>query len=167
MKTKLTIIIFITFFSSGFSQNEIDKVVIESVFEETLRKSRNAVETATNEWRYDNSNEDYFVGDTLTFNSARSYRKSYCKEINWSFYEVNKCLINTIPKCTEPPTSLISKEEDYMTIEVIQENNSTLIHLKNLKGIINRFEVLELIKNQPVYNEASAFDYTLKLLRLE
>jgi hypothetical protein len=167
MKTNLAILILITFVSSGFSQNEINKAAIKSVFEETLRKSRNAVETATNEWRYNNSNEDYFVSDTLMLNSARSYRKSYCKEINWSFYEVNKCLINTIPECTEPPTRLVSKEEDYMTIHVTQEDNSTLIYLNNMEGTMDRFEVLELIKNKPVYNEVSAFDYTLKLLRLE
>ena len=73
---------------------------VQEVLEETLAKSRNAVSDATNEWRYDNGKNDYFTKDTIVLNSARSYRKSFCKAIYWSFYEPNKCIITTRKECT-------------------------------------------------------------------
>ncbi|NQX77103.1 MAG: hypothetical protein HRT75_05155 [Gilvibacter sp.] len=150
---------------SLFAQ-DLRKSYVQSVLEETLRKSRNPVSNATNEWRYDNTHDDYFTKDTIVLNSARTYRQSYCKTIYWSFYEANKCIINTVPECTEPPTGLIPKEEDYVSVHLIENEQGTFIHLINTKGIRARFRILALNRNEPIDNGLSQFDYDLVLLRM-
>lgn len=165
MKSKL--IIFFTFISFLYSsaQTALTKNEFESILEETLKKSRNAVSSAENNWRYDNTNEDYFKKDTIVLNTARSYRVNYCKEIRWSFYENQKFILENTPECTEPPTMLEPKEEDFITLECIEKNGNLYILLKNFKGICETFKVLELYRNKPIEDGESAFDYTLKLTR--
>jgi hypothetical protein len=167
MKQRL-IIIFVLFYQFNLTaQSEINKSNLDAIFIETLEKSRNAVKTASNEWRYDNSNDDYFIKDTITLNTARSYRKNYCKEINWSFYREKDFVINRITECTEPPTKLISKKKDTISLSIEELDNRVLFDLYNFEGRIERFEVIELTKNQPIFNEANQFDYTVKLVRVE
>lgn len=172
MQTKLTLmkllcILFITIISTtqSIAQNQVSKDEFVSVLQETLTKARNAVPTAENSWSYDNTNQDYFKKDTITLNTARVYKRNYCKEIRWSFNENQKLVLQNTPECTEPPTMLKPKKEDYLTLECIKKNDKLYLILKNHKGVREIFRVLELIKNKPIILGDSAFDYTLKLIR--
>ncbi|MEZ4817560.1 MAG: hypothetical protein R2776_06280 [Flavobacteriaceae bacterium] len=167
MKTYLSISLFIIFIVSASSQNLTKKSEVEKIFKETLLKSRDYVKTATNEWRYDNTKEDYFINDTIILNSARSYRQSNCKEVSWSFFDLSKLTIDIIPECTEPPTKLTGNKNEYLEIDLRQENSRTLIYLFSEEFIEDKFEVLSLVENEPIDNELNSFDYTLKLLRIK
>lgn len=147
------------------AQSQLSKNEFELVLQETLMKARNTVSTAENNWSYNNTNEDYFIKDTITLNTARSYRRNYCKEIRWSFYENQKLILENTPKCTEPPTMLEPKKNDYLTLNCIEKNDNLYLILKNSKGVREKFRVLELLKNKPIVIQESAFDYTLKLVR--
>jgi hypothetical protein len=165
MKFQLTVLFIFFSFTYSLSQITLNKNEFESILQETLKKSRNAVSNAENNWRYDNTNEDYFRKDTIILKTARSYRVDYCKEIRWSFYENQKFIIENTPKCNEPPTMLKPKDEDFIVIECIEKNGNLYLLLKNYKGIYDTFKVLELYRNKPIEAGESAFDYTLKLTR--
>jgi hypothetical protein len=149
------------------SQTAVPKDSLDFIFKETLQKARNAVSDATNNWRYDNSKDDYFKKDTLIFNTARSYRMNYCNGVNWSFYKEKQFVLEFAHYCNEPPTKLISKKEDYMRLEVKHLNGKSYLRLLNANGLFERFEVLELMRNMPLSEQESAFDYTLVLVRLK
>ncbi len=146
------------------AQNLLTKDSLDFVFKETLAKSRNAVSNATNNWRYDNSNDDYFKQDTIILNTARSYKMNYCNGINWSFYKKKRFIVE-FTQCNEPPTKLRSKEEDYMRLQIKQRSNKFYLRLLNKNGLSDEFEILNLKRNAPLSNEESAFDYTIVLLR--
>lgn len=166
MKHIVTVIVCIVF--ASFTNAQISKKELLSVLNETLQKSRNAVPTATNIWRYDNSKNDYFKKDTITLNTARAYRKDYCIEVNWDFYKKDEFILEFIPECTEPPTRLISKKEDYITLKVVVRKSKIYLQLYNINGVFEIFRIIELVKNKPIiYNNESEFDYTLKLLRVK
>lgn len=147
------------------AQSPISKNDFELVLQETLMKARNAVRTAENNWNYDNTNQDYFKKDTIILNTARSYRRNYCKEIRWSFYENQKLILQNTPECNEPPIMLIPKKGDYLTLECVEKEGKIYIILKNSIGVREKFEILELQKNKPLVINESAFDYTLILAR--
>ena len=163
-----TFLITLTFIWTGLlnAQSQITKKDFEAILTETLKKSRNAVSNATNEWRYDNSNEDYFTSNVITLNAARSYRKDYCKEIRWSFYENQKFVLQNILECTEPPTMLKPTKKDYIEISCIEKKGVLYLKLKNFAGLCDKFKVLEFRKNEPLAFGESEFDYTVKLLRI-
>lgn len=165
MKLRLTIYLTIISVTLSTAQIPITKNEFELVLKETLKKSRNAVFTAENSWRYDNTHQDYFEKDTISLNTARSYRADYCKEIRWTFYENQKLKLENTSECTEPPTMLKPKKEDYMEINCVEKNNNLYLILKNFKGNFDTFKVLEFTKNQPIHSEESTFDYTIKLIR--
>jgi len=147
------------------AQSLLTKDSLYFVFKETLAKSRNAVSDATNNWRYDNSNDDYFKKDTLIFNTARSYKLDYCNGINWSFYKEKHFILEFAQNCNEPPTKLRSKEEDYMRLEIKQSDGKLFLTLLNKNGLSDEFEILDFKRNNPLSNRESAFDYTIVLLR--
>ena len=165
MKLQLTLFFILLSFASSTAQIALTKIEFESILVETLNKARNAVSNAENNWRYDNTKDDYFKKDTIVLNSARSYRVDYCKEIRWSFYENNKFILENTPECTEPPTMLKPKDEDFIVLECIEKNGNLYLLLKNYKGICDTFKVLELYRNNPIETGESAFDYTIKLTR--
>lgn len=147
------------------AQSLLTKDFLGFVFKETLAKSRNAVSNATNSWRYDNSNDDYFKKDTLILNTARSYKINYCNGINWTFYKERHLILEITQNCNEPPTKLRNKKEDYMRLQIKQIGNKFHIRLLNKNGLSDEFEILSLTRNIPLSDEESAFDYTLILLR--
>jgi len=161
---KVSFLIVISF-AFSIAQGQVSKIEMQSVLQETLMKYRNAVSNVTNSWRYDNTNDDYFVRDTITLSSARSYTKNYCKEIRWNFYENEKLVLENTPECTEPPTMLAPKKEDYLDLLFTEKNGALYLMLKNSEGIRDTFKVLKLQKNKPVLVEESMFDYTLYLAR--
>ena len=151
----------------SMSQTAVSKDSLDVIFKETLQKARNAVSDATNNWRYDNSEDDYLKKDTLIFNTARSYRMNYCNGVNWSFYKEKQFILEFAQYCNEPPTKLISKKEDYMTLQIERRSNKYYLNLLNANGLFETFEVSELKKNQPLSVGESAFDYTMVLVRLK
>lgn len=138
---------------------------LDFVFKETLAKSRNAVSDATNNWRYDNSKDDYFKQDTIILNTARSYTMNYCNGINWSFYKEKRFILEFTQYCNEPPTKLRSKKEDYMRLKIKQRRNKFYLRLLNKDGLSDEFEILDLKRNAPLSDGESGFDYTVVLLR--
>ena len=151
----------------SMSQTAVSKDSLDIIFKETLQKARNAVSDATNNWRYDNSKDDYLKKDTLIFNTARSYRMNYCNGVNWSFYKEKQFILEFAQYCNEPPTNLISKQEDYMTLQIERRSNKYYLNLLNANGVFETFEVSELRRNQPLSEGESAFDYTMVLVRLK
>jgi hypothetical protein len=147
------------------AQSLLTKDSLDFVFKETLAKSRNAVSNATNNWRYDNSNDDYFKQDTIILNTARSYKINYCNGINWSFYKEKRFILEFTQHCNEPPTKLRSKKEDYMRLQIKQRSNKFYLRLLNKNGLSDEFEILNLKRNAPLSDGESAFDYTIVLLR--
>jgi hypothetical protein len=149
------------------AQDSVSKDKLESVLKETLKKSRNAVLTATNEWRFDNTKDNYFKNDTIVLNAARSYRMDYCKAVFWSFYENEKFVLEKIPYCNEPPIMLRPQKEDSIKTKIKEIKNKVLLVLYNVNGIFETFEVLRLRKNEPLSNEDdNQFDYTMTLVRI-
>lgn len=166
---RLTFILFLTiFFSiSSIAQTQITEIEFKSILVETLKKSRNIVPNAQNNWRYDNTKDDYFNNDTIILNSARTYRSDYCKEVRWSFYENEKFVLENTLEFTEPPTMLKPQKEDYIDLEYFEKNNKLYLILKYDNRTLDKFEVLELRRNTPIKEEESAFDYTLILKRIK
>ncbi|TSE07891.1 hypothetical protein [Aquimarina algiphila] len=160
----LLLILYLNIFGIINAQNQITPKEMQSVFKETLAKSRNFVPEATNIWSFDNSNNDYFKKDTITLNSARCGNGDYCSGIDWSFYENEKIILEKIIHCDEPPTKVASKEEDFMDLKIKEQDGMTYLCLYNNNGIFETFEVLSLKANNTT-DEECTFDYTLKLLR--
>ncbi|MEM6685193.1 MAG: hypothetical protein AAF617_05300 [Bacteroidota bacterium] len=140
---------------------------MKKILNETLAKSRNYVSNATNSWFYDNTENNYKTQDTLVFNTARSFKREYCKIINWTFYEWNKFRLEFADYCNEPPKKLVSKNEDYYGFIITESDGNTYISLKNTNGIQEKFKILELSKNKPIESGNDQFDYTIKLQRIQ
>ena len=166
MKIKLITIILIFTSLSSFGQS-VSKSELKKMLKETLAKSRNNVSEATNSWFYDNTKNDYEKRDTLTFNTARSFKRDYCKIINWTFYEWNKFRLEFADYCNEPPTKLASKNEDYCEFIIIKSDKNIFVSLKNINGIQEKFKIFELKKNEPISSGNDQFDYTIKLIRIK
>ena len=166
MKIKLITIILILGSPSIFGQT-ISKNELKQMLKETLTKSRNHVSDATNSWFYDNSGNDYETQDTLTFHTARSYKRDYCKIINWTFYKWNNFRLEFADYCNEPPTKLASNDNDYYEFLIEETDEKIFVRLKNTNGIQDKFEIIELTENIPVINGNDQFDYTIKLKRIK
>ncbi|GGD15580.1 hypothetical protein GCM10011343_03130 [Flavobacterium orientale] len=166
MKIKLIIIILIFTSVSSFGQSVL-KSELKKMLTETLVKSRNYVSDATNSWFYDNTENDYKTQDTLTFKTARSFKRDYCKIINWTFYEWNKFRLEFADYCNEPPTKLASKNEDYYEFLVEEKDKNIFVYLKNVNGIQDKFKIVELTKIEPIDSGNDQFDYRIKLTRIK
>ena len=164
MKIKLITVTLIFTSLSSFGQS-VSKSELKKMLKETLAKSRNYVSDATNSWFYDNTKNDYEKRDTLTLNTARNYKRDYCKIINWTFYEWNKFRLEFADYCNEPPTKLASKNEDYYEFIITESDENIFVSLKNLNGIQEKFKIVELKKNEPIDSGYDQFDYTIKLIR--
>ncbi len=107
MKIKLISVILIFTSILSFGQS-VSKSELKKMLKETLVKSRNYVSDATNSWYYDNTENDYETQDILTFNTARSFKRDYCKIINWTFYEWNKFRLEFADYCNVQKTAIVS-----------------------------------------------------------
>jgi hypothetical protein len=166
MKIKLITITLIFTSISIFGQS-VSKSELKSILKETLAKSRNYVPDATNSWFYDNSANDYETQDTLTFNTARSYKRDYCKIINWTFYKWNNFRLEFADYCSEPPTKLASKNNDYYEFLIEENEENIFVLLKNINGIQEKLEIIELTENEPIDIGSDQFDYSIKLKRIK
>ncbi|WP_299211553.1 hypothetical protein [uncultured Aquimarina sp.] len=162
----IALILFLNIFGVLNAQNQTTKKEILSIFKETLTKSRDFVSEATNEWFFDNTNNDYSKKDTIVLNSARIFKRDYCNIINWSFYSSDNFVLEKADYCNEPPTKLISKNKDSINIKIKELNNVTYLNLYNINGLFETYRILYLKTNE-TSDEDNSFDYTLKLLRIE
>ncbi|WP_299246783.1 hypothetical protein [uncultured Aquimarina sp.] len=162
----LILILLLSVFGGINAQDQITRKEILSVLKETLAKSRNFDSEATNEWFFDNTNNDYLKKDTIVLNSARSFKRDYCNIINWSFYKNDKFKLEKADYCNEPPTKLVSKDEDFMNIKIKKLNDVIFLNLFNVNGLVETYQILSL-KSNKTSDEENNFDYTLKLLRIK
>ena len=166
MKIKLITIILIFTTISSFGQS-VSKSELEKILKETLAKSRNYVSDATNSWFYDNTENDYQTQDTLIFNTARSFKRDYCKIINWTFYDWNNFRLEFADYCNEPPTKLASNDNDYYEFIIEETDENIFVILKNINGIQNKFKIIELTENETIDSGNDQFDYTIKMKRIK
>ena len=163
---KIFLIIFFSaafYFSNAQVSSSLDSV--KAVFAETLKKSRNAVDDATNSWRYDDTNNDYFIKDTIILNSARTYKTSYCNGVEWKFNKEDQFVLLFTRRCNEPPLALASRKEDYFRMVIVERNDGCYLKLFYRKRLKETFKVLNLKRNPPLSFGADAFDYTMILIR--
>lgn len=165
MKVTVLILVSCLVFSGSIAQHLLDKNSIRLIFKETLGKVRNAVDNASNDWRYDNSKSDYFTNDTIVLNTARSYRMEYCEGVNWSFYKEQKFILEFTHYCHEPPLKDKSHKKDYMRMRIKESNDKIYLKLINQGGLFDSFEILAVKKNDPIDDYEVKFDYSIVLLR--
>jgi hypothetical protein len=141
-----------------YSQNiNIEKNVLFDVFEKTIvQNSKNIISTASNPWFTNNTDSIYFKSDTVVFINANSYRREYCKVINWNFYDRNKFVLSDADYCNEPPLVKVNTTKDWFEVKFEEEGN--ILKLYNDKNLISEFEVLEISLDES--------QSILKLLRL-
>jgi len=144
----------------------ITKESLLNAFANTITKSKDGkIDLDGSPWFTDNTNLKYYKNDTITFFNARSFKRDYCKIINWRFYEKNKFAIGDENSCDEPPTQKITTPESWIEIKFHRRQEQMIIELINQNKVIEKFKVLELSKTKSIYNDGE-YDLSLKLLRL-
>lgn len=153
-------------FNCFCQHTDITKESLLNAFANTITKSQDGkIDLDRNPWFTDNTNLRYFKNDTITFFNARSFKKDYCKIINWRFYEKNKFVIGDENSCDEPPTQKVATAESWIELNLIENKDKIIIEIVNQNKVIEKFKVLELSKVESIYNKGE-FDLSLKLVRL-
>lgn len=129
-----------------YSQN-IQKNVLLDVFEKSIVQNiKGKISTKSNPWFTNNTDSLYFKNDTIVFTNANSYRRDYCKVINWSFNEKDKFVLSDANYCNEPPLTRVNTSKDWFEVKFEEENN--ILKLYNDNNLITQFKVLEIITNE-------------------
>ena len=164
---KITLLVLILIIQFSYSQEtKISKAELLKAFNETIvQKEKGIIHTNSNPWFTDNTNENYFKKDTITLKNAKSYKRGYCKIINWNFYKKDAFSIGNADYCNEPPSQKITTENDWIKLNVEKEENYLIIELFNQNKLIDKFKILSLEKKESEY-EKGKMDYILKLKRL-
>jgi hypothetical protein len=149
------------------SQEMLSKDKLLKSFKETIVQPTNGkIETGSNPWFTDNTNEIYYKNDTIILNNARSYKRDFCKIINWNFYKKNAFIIGDADYCSEPPLQRATKQKDFINLNVYYFNNDLLIDLLNNNKRIDKFKVISLEKKNSEYDK-NVFVFSLKIVRLK
>jgi len=151
----------------GYSQeNKISKTDLFKIFNETInQKDKAKINTNSNPWFTDNTDEAYFKKDTITLKNAKSFKRNYCKVIKWNFYKKDSFIIGNADYCNEPPSQKVTTINDWIKLNVEEVNNYLIIELFNQNKIIDKFKILTLEKRQSEYDKEN-FEYILKLKRI-
>lgn len=161
----LFILIFITQFSYS-QETKVTKEELLNTFKETIvQNKKGIIETDSNPWFTDNTNDIYFKNDTIVLKNAKSFKRDYCKIINWNFYKNNAFIIGEADYCNEPPTRKVTKPKDYIDLNIYNLGNDLTIELLNQNKLIEKFKVISLQKKESEY-EKSKFDFIIKLMRI-
>ena len=161
----LFILIFITQFSYS-QETKVTKEELLNTFKETIvQNKKGIIETDSNPWFTDNTNDIYFKNDTIVLKNAKSFKRDYCKIINWNFYKNNAFIIGEADYCNEPPTRKVTKPKDYIDLNIYNSGNDLVIELLNKNKLIEKFKVISLQKKESEY-EKSKFDFIIKLMRI-
>lgn len=166
MKNNLLFIL-ILFFQFSYSQEtKISKTNLLKSFKETIvQTEKGKIQTDSNPWFTENTNEIYFNNDTIVLKNARSFKRDYCKIINWNFYKKEAFIIGDANYCNEPPIQRATKQTDWINLNVYNVKNDLIIELFNGNKIIDKFKVISLEKKKSEYKKKE-FDYILKIVRL-
>ena len=103
----------------------------------------------------------------MTLHTARSYKRDYCKIVDWTFSEWNNFRLEFADYCNEPPTKLVPKDKDYYEFLIEETADKTFISLKNINGIQDKFEIIELTEIKPIDNGNEQFNYSIELKRIK
>ena len=165
---KLLFIVLLLFVELSFSQHvNISKKQLLNLFKETIVQTKKGIiQVDSNPWFTENTDNLYFKNDTIVLKNARSFKREYCKIVNWNFYKKNAFIIGYADYCNEPPTQKVTKPEDWAILKFNDSKKDLVIELYNQNKIIDKFRVLYIKKSESKYDE-NEYEYVLILLRLK
>lgn len=166
-KKLFLLIIFLIFANPNSAQKiELSKRNIYKVFKNTIvQNKKNFISIPSNAWYTNNTNNNYYKSDTITFTNAQSYNRSFCNVINWTFYKKDKFVRTFGNYCNEPPTEKVSNKSDFFDIKIIKQNSDLILELYNDRKIIETFKVISLESSQTLsYKNVKKITLTLKRL---
>ena len=167
LKQQIVFLLFLIFQVSYSQEIKISKNSLSKVFEQTIIQTKKGIiQTDSIPWFTDNSNDVYFKNDTITFVNAKTFKRDFCKIINWTFYKKDSFVIGNADYCNEPPSKRAIKSTDWINLKNYNYENDLILELYNQNKLIEKFKVLSIQKNQSIYN-ADQTDYVLKLLRIK
>lgn len=147
-------------------QLKISKRSVLSVFERTIvQEKRGVIQTDSNSWYTDNTSNKYFENDTIIFRNAKTFKRNFCKTVNWNFYENNKFVAGYSNYCDEPPTKAVTQDKDWIELKIVYRNDAVLLNLYNRNKIVEKFKIVALEKIKSVYDE-NEDDLVLVLVRI-
>ncbi|MDP2161458.1 MAG: hypothetical protein Q8K02_13315 [Flavobacterium sp.] len=166
MKNNLLFALMLIVHFSYSQETKISKNELLKAFKETIVQTKKGkIETDSNPWFTENTNEIYYKNDTIVLKNAKSFKRDYCKIINWNFYKKNAFVIGDADYCNEPPTRKVTKPKDWVNLKVHYVENNLIMELFNENKMIDKFKVILLEKKESEY-EKNDFDYILKIIRL-
>lgn len=165
---KVFLILFLTFIVQfSYSQEtKVSKTELINSFKETIAQTKKGIiQTDSNPWFADNTNDNYFKKDTIVLINARSFKREYCKIINWNFYKETAFTIGHADYCNEPPTQKVNTLKDWIELKVYDFNGNLSIELFNQDKLVEKFKIISFEIKQSLY-EKTEFDYILKIVRM-
>ena len=164
---KTFLITFLTFSSFLFSQKiTLSKSQILKIFKSTIKQNdRNKISVGSNSWFTDNTNNKYFNEKIIEFKNAPSFKRDYCKIIDWTFYKKDSFIVGDADYCNEPPMQKVTKPENYIKLKLEVKNSAIFLCLFNNDKLVDKFLIISLEKVKSQYNK-SEFDLIIKLERV-
>ena len=168
IKSKLILIFLLNFSFFSYAQNiKLNKENILKIFKSTIKQSKkNVIDTSSNPWFTDNTENKYYTSEFIELKHARSFKRDYCKIINWNFYKKDAFILGDANYCSEPPSQKVTKPENYIEIKINKEKENVILQLYNQKKLTEQFKIIELQKIESKY-EKGEFELTLKLQRIK
>jgi hypothetical protein len=143
------------------SNNQILKI-----FKSTIEQDdRSKISVGSNAWFTENTNGKYLNDKIIELRNARSFKQDYCKIIYWTFYRKDSFIISDADHCNEPPLQKVTKSENYINLDIREENFETFLLLFNKEKLVDKFLIISLEKIKSVYDENES-DLIMKLKRL-
>jgi hypothetical protein len=152
----------------SYSQNiKTSKAELLKIFKKTIvRDSNGIIHVDSNPWFTDNSNDNYKKSDTIFLKNAKSFKRNYCKIINWNFYKKDAFIIGDADYCSEPPTQTATKPKDWIELKIFNSEKDLILELYNQSKLIDKFKVISLKQEQSEYSK-DQINSTLKLSRIK
>lgn len=167
MRTKIIFLLLLILQISYSQKIKISKNELLKAFRKTIiQTQKGIIQTDSNPWFSDNSNDIYFKNDTILLVNAKTYKRDFCKIINWTFYKKDFFVIGDADYCNEPPTKKVTKSNDWINLKSYNYKNYLILELYNQDKLIEKFKVLSLQQNQSKDNK-DEIDYVLKLVRIK
>ena len=164
-----TFLIFLLASIVQFSYSQETKVsrneLINSFKKTIIQIKKGIIQTDSNPWFADNTNDNYFKKDTIVLINARSFKREFCKVINWNFYKETAFTIGYADYCSEPPTQKVNMLKDWIELKVYDFKGNLLIELFNQDKLVEKFKIISFEKKQSLYDKAE-FEYILRIVRM-
>ncbi len=138
---------FILFQLCVFSQNSpVTKKQLFKAFKQSIeQKDSKSIYTDSNPWLANNIDSLYYKADTIVFINAKSFKRDYCRVINWSFYKKDRFILSDANSCKEPPTARVNQPTDWFSIKIIESDTGLFFDIYNFNAFIDRFQVISLL----------------------